>query len=84
MLCFKIMKGFVDIDASEFFERVPLDSVIRGHCFKLVYPFGLMLDNNSFQFELFRFGILLRQMLLRPSRFLVSMRVSLKKSLKNL
>ena len=25
MLCFKMLKGFVDVDASEFFERVAPD-----------------------------------------------------------
>ena len=38
MLCFKMLKGFVDVDASEFFERFALDSVTRGHRYKLVYP----------------------------------------------
>ena len=38
MLCFKIMKGFVDVDASEFFERVTCNSVTCGHRYKLVYP----------------------------------------------
>ena len=38
MLCFKMLKGFVDVDASEFFERVALDYVTRGHCYKLVHP----------------------------------------------
>ena len=31
MLCFKILKGFVNVDASEFFESVAPDSVTRGH-----------------------------------------------------
>ena len=38
MFCFKMLKGFVDVDASEFFERVALDSVTRGHRYKLVHP----------------------------------------------
>ena len=38
MLCFKMLKGFVDVDASEFFERVASDSVTRGHRYKLVHP----------------------------------------------
>ena len=38
MLCFKMLKGFVDVDASEFFERVAPDSVTRGHRYKLVHP----------------------------------------------
>ena len=32
------MKGFVDVDASEFVERVAPDSVTRGRRYKLVYP----------------------------------------------
>ena len=32
------MKGFVDVDASEFVERVAPDSVTRGHRYKLVHP----------------------------------------------
>ena len=38
MLCFKILKGFVDVEASEIFERVATDSVTRGHRYKLVHP----------------------------------------------
>ena len=38
MLCFKMLKGFVDVDVSEFFERVAPDSVTRGHRYKLVHP----------------------------------------------
>ena len=38
MLCFKMLKIFVDVDASEFFERVAPDSVTRGHRYKLAYP----------------------------------------------
>ena len=38
MLCFKMLKEFVDVDASEFFERVVPDSVTRGHRYKLVHP----------------------------------------------
>ena len=38
VLCFKMLKGFVDVDASEFFERVAPDSVTRGHRYKLVHP----------------------------------------------
>ena len=38
MLCFKMLKGFVDVDASELFERVAPDSVTRGHRYKLVHP----------------------------------------------
>ena len=38
MLCFKMLKGFVDVDASEFLERVAPGSVTRGHRYKLVYP----------------------------------------------
>ena len=102
MLCFKMLKGFVDVDASEFVERVAPDSVTRGHRYKLVHPtrghryklvhplvaiatsqftpvFILMLDNMSLQFELFQFGTLFRQMLLRPSRFLVSRHASLER-----
>ena len=37
MLCFKMLKGFLDVDACEFFERVASDSVIRGHRYKLVH-----------------------------------------------
>ena len=37
MLCFKMLKEFVDVDGSEFFERVALDSVTRGHRCKLVH-----------------------------------------------
>ena len=38
MLCFNMLKGFVDVDASEFFERVAPDSVTRVHRYKLVHP----------------------------------------------
>ena len=38
MLCFKMLKGFLDVDTSEFFERVAPESVTRGHRYKLVYP----------------------------------------------
>ena len=38
MLCFKMLKGFVDVDASEFFERVAPDSVTRGHRYQLFHP----------------------------------------------
>ena len=38
MLCFKMLKGFVDVDASELCERVAPDSVTRGHRYKLVHP----------------------------------------------
>ena len=38
MLCFKMLKGFVNVDASEFCERVAPDSVTRGHRYKLVHP----------------------------------------------
>ena len=38
MLCFMMLKGFVDVDASEFFGRVAPDSVTRGHHYKLVHP----------------------------------------------
>ena len=31
MLCFKIFKGFVDVDASKFVERVAPESVTRGY-----------------------------------------------------
>ena len=37
-LSFKMLKGFVDVDASEFVERVAPDSVTRGHRYKLVHP----------------------------------------------
>ena len=37
ILCFKILKSFVDVDASEFFERITPDSVARGHGYKLVH-----------------------------------------------
>ena len=33
-----MLKGFVDVDASEFFERVAPDSVNPGHRYKLVHP----------------------------------------------
>ena len=33
-----MLKGFVDVDASEFFERVAPDSVTRGHRYQLVFP----------------------------------------------
>ena len=33
-----MLKGFVDVDASEFVERVAPDSVTRGHRYKLVHP----------------------------------------------
>ena len=38
MLCFKMLKGFADVDVSEFFEHVAPDSVTRGHRYKLVHP----------------------------------------------
>ena len=38
MLCFKMLKEFVDVDASELFERVAPDSMTRGHRYKLVHP----------------------------------------------
>ena len=38
MCCFKILKRFVDVNASTFFERVAPDSVTRGHRYKLVHP----------------------------------------------
>ena len=38
MLCFKMLKGFVDVDVSEICERVAPDSVTRGHRYKLVHP----------------------------------------------
>ena len=38
ILCVKMLKGFVDGDASDFFERVAPDSVTRGHRYKLVHP----------------------------------------------
>ena len=38
MLCFKMLKEFVDVDASEFFERAAPDSVTHGHRYKLVHP----------------------------------------------
>ena len=37
MLHFKMLKGFVDVDASKCFERVAPDSVTRGHRYKLVH-----------------------------------------------
>ena len=40
MLWFMIMKGFVDVDASEFFKRAPLDTVTLGYRYKLVCPNG--------------------------------------------
>ena len=81
MLCFKMLKGFVDVDASEFFERVASDSVIRGHRYKLVHPSVRINVRQHFflQFELLQFGIIFRQKLLRPSRFLVSRRASLER-----
>ena len=33
-----MLKEFVDVAASEFFERVAPDSVTRGHCYKFVHP----------------------------------------------
>ena len=33
-----MLKGFVDVDASELFERVAPDSVTRGHRHKLAHP----------------------------------------------
>ena len=38
MLSFNMLKGFVDVDASEFFECVAPDSVTRGNRYKLVHP----------------------------------------------
>ena len=38
MLCFKMLKGYADVDTSEFVERVAPDSVTRGHRYKLVHP----------------------------------------------
>ena len=38
LMGFMMLKGFVDVDASEFFERVAPDSVTHGHRFKLVHP----------------------------------------------
>ena len=37
ILRFKMLKEFVDVDASEFYERVAPDSVTRGHRYKLVH-----------------------------------------------
>ena len=37
-LCFKMLKGYVDLDTSEFFQRVAPDSITRGHRYKLVHP----------------------------------------------
>ena len=37
-LCFMILKGFVDVDASELSKRVTTDSVTRGQHYKLIYP----------------------------------------------
>ena len=37
ILCFKILKGFFDVDASEFVERITSDFVTRGHRYKLVH-----------------------------------------------
>ena len=81
ILFFKILKVFVDADTSKFFERITPDFVTRGHRTPV---FVLILDNISLQFELFQFGILFRQMLLKPSRFLVLRRVFLRLVLQNL
>ena len=37
ILCFKILKRFVDVDASEFVERITPDFVTRGHRYKLFH-----------------------------------------------
>ena len=92
MLCLKMLKEFVDVDSSEFCERVAPDSVTRGHRCKLVHPtrghryklvppvFVLMLDNISLQFEVLQFGTLfVKCCFLRPSRFLVLRHASLEK-----
>ena len=41
MLCFKIMKGFVDEDASEFCERVPLYSR-HSDCVFILFSISLL------------------------------------------
>ena len=38
MLCFKMSIGFVDVDASEFVERVAPHFVTRRHRYKSVHP----------------------------------------------
>ena len=84
ILCFKILKGFVDVDASEFFERITHDSVTRSHGYKSVHPSVRINVRQYFlQFELFQFGILFRQMFLRLSPFFVLRRVFLMRVLQN-
>ena len=82
MLCFKIMQGFVNVDASEFFECVPLDFITCGHCNKLVYP-NVRINVRQHVFAV-RFEIFFCQMLLRLSQFLILKHVLLKKILQNL
>ena len=73
-----MLKGFVDVDASELFERVAPDSISRGHGNKLVHlSVRINVRQHFFAVRIIQFGILFRQMLSRPSRFLVSRRASL-------
>ena len=37
IVCFMILKEFVDVDASKFFERITPDSVTHRHGYKLVH-----------------------------------------------
>ena len=50
MLCLKILKGFVNVDASEFFESVAPDSVTRRHRYKLVHPSVPIIVRQHFLF----------------------------------
>ena len=67
MLCFKMLKGFVDVDASEFLERVAPNSVTRGHRYKLVHPsVRINVRQHIFAVRIIPVGTLFRQILLRP------------------
>ena len=80
MLCFKMLKGFVDVDALEFFERVAPDSVTRGYRCKLVHPsVRINVRQHFFAVRIIPVWNLFHQMFLRSSRFLVSKQASLEK-----
>ena len=79
-LCFKMLKGFVDVDASEFVERVAPDSVTRGHCYKLVYSsVRINVRQHFFAVRIIPVWNSLLSNVVEADRFLVSRHASLER-----